>query len=70
MKVHGMNLPGSQRPGVSLLNRLRSMEERFSARGPTVCYRLPRWPVDRIKILLEVEDHPEYNSAYTLAYRQ
>lgn len=38
--------------------------------GPTVRYKLPIWPVDRIKILLEVEGHPEYNSQYTLAYGQ
>jgi beta-mannosidase len=37
--------------------------------GPTVRYKLPSWPVDRIKILLESEGHPELNSQYTLAYK-
>jgi beta-mannosidase len=44
------------------------MDANTNQPGPTVRYKLPSWPVDRIKILLEVEGHPEYNSAYTLAY--
>lgn len=38
--------------------------------GPTVRFKLPSWNTDRIKILLEVEGHPEFNSVYTLAYRK
>jgi beta-mannosidase len=38
--------------------------------GPTVRYKLASWPADRFKILLEVDGHPEYNSVYTLAYKQ
>jgi hypothetical protein len=46
------------------------MDANNNQQGPTVRYTLPSWPVDRIKILLEVEGHPEYNSEYTLAYRK
>ena len=37
--------------------------------GPTVRCILPAWKTDRIKVVLEVEGHPEYNSEYTLAYQ-
>jgi beta-mannosidase len=37
--------------------------------GPTVRFMLPEWKIDRVKIILEVENHPGYNSEYTLAYR-
>ena len=36
--------------------------------GPTLRYQLPHWDGDRFKLLLEVENHPEYNSEYTLLY--
>ena len=38
--------------------------------GPTVRYKLPSWTVDRFKVFLEVDGHPEYNSEYTLSYRK
>jgi beta-mannosidase len=37
--------------------------------GPTIRFKLPSWPADRFKLILEVDGHPEYNSEYTLAYR-
>ena len=37
--------------------------------GPTVRYKLPAWTSNRFRVLLEVDGHPEYNSEYTLAYR-
>jgi beta-mannosidase len=37
--------------------------------GPTVRFKLPSWTLDRFKVFLEVDGHPEYNSEYTLSYR-
>jgi beta-mannosidase len=45
------------------------IEANLNQRGPTVRYQLPSWKTDRIKLILEVEGHPEYNSEYTLAYQ-
>lgn len=36
--------------------------------GPTVREKLPRWDTDRFYVVLEVEDHPEYSSRYSLLY--
>ena len=36
--------------------------------GPIIRYRLPHWEEGLIKLLLEVEGKPEYNSEYTLIY--
>lgn len=37
--------------------------------GPTARYKLPHMSGDRFKLILEVENYPEYNSEYTLLYR-
>ena len=37
--------------------------------GPTVRGILPGWDTDRFELVLEVENHPEYSSRYTLLYR-
>ena len=37
--------------------------------GPTVRGVLPDWDTDRFNVVLEVEDHPEYSSSYTLLYK-
>jgi beta-mannosidase len=46
------------------------MEANVNQQGPTARYTLPGWKTDRIRVILEVENHPEYNSEYTLAFRQ
>lgn len=38
--------------------------------GPTARILLPKWDVAFFKLVVEVEHHPEYNSNYTLIYRQ
>ena len=38
--------------------------------GPTVRFLLPKWNIKFFKLLVEVESHPEYNSDYTLIYRE
>ena len=37
--------------------------------GPTVRGVLPNWETDRFDVALEVENHPEYSSSYTLLYK-
>ena len=38
--------------------------------GPTVRFRLPYWEkTDRFNVVLDVENHPEYSSTYTLLYK-
>jgi len=44
------------------------MEANTNQVGPTVRFTLPNWDVDRFKVVLEVENHPEYNSEYTLLF--
>jgi beta-mannosidase len=46
------------------------MESNKNQQGPNIHYRLPAWQSDRFKLILEVENHPEYNSEYTLAFTQ
>ena len=46
------------------------MDSNKNQQGPTIHYRLPAWKTDRFKLILEVENHPEYNSEYILAFRQ
>lgn len=46
------------------------MDPNKNQQGPTVRYTLPSWQADRFKLILEVENHPEYNSEYILAFRQ
>jgi len=54
---------------INLLNwEFNKMEANINQSGPTVRFQLPSWKTDRIKLILEVEGHPEYNSEYTLAY--
>ncbi len=36
--------------------------------GPTVRANLPSWKTDRFELIVEVEGHPEYRSAYTMLY--
>jgi len=38
--------------------------------GPTIRLKLPHWEVDRFKLVLEVEGHPEFNSEYTLLFKK
>jgi beta-mannosidase len=55
---------------INLLNwEFNKMEANLNQHGPTVRVQLPSWKTDRIKLILEVEGHPEYNSEYTLAYQ-
>ncbi len=37
--------------------------------GPTVRGVLPNWDAARFEVVLEVENHPEYSSSYTLLYQ-
>ena len=37
--------------------------------GPTVRGVLPQWDADRFDVVLEVENHPEFSSIYTLLYK-
>ncbi len=37
--------------------------------GPTVRGVLPDWDADRFVVVLEVDNHPEYSSSYTLLYQ-
>jgi hypothetical protein len=53
-----------------VISAVIKMAANLNQPGPTVRYKLPSWPVNRIKILLAVDGHPEYNSQYTLAYGQ
>jgi len=46
------------------------MDSNKNQQGPTIRYRLPDWKTDRFKLILEIENHPEFNSEYTLAFRQ
>ncbi|HET6559185.1 MAG TPA: glycoside hydrolase family 2 TIM barrel-domain containing protein [Prolixibacteraceae bacterium] len=55
---------------IALLNwDYEAMKANVNQAGPTVRVNLPAWKTDRFKLVLEVEDHPEYNSEYTLAYQ-
>ncbi len=45
------------------------MDPNKNQQGPTVRYTLPSWQADRFKLILEVENHPEFNSEYILAFR-
>lgn len=45
-----------------------AMKANVNQAGPTVRVKLPAWKTDRFKLVMEVADHPEYNSEYTLAY--
>jgi beta-mannosidase len=76
------DLPVEVQPGkvtVSLAcgnAKIRIMEWQYMAmkagvnnQGPTVRYTLPSWKEDRFRLILEVENHPELNSEYTLAFR-
>jgi beta-mannosidase len=45
------------------------MDPNKNQRGPTISYRLPLWQTDRFKLIIVVENHPEYSSEYTLAFR-
>lgn len=38
--------------------------------GPTARIKLPKWDTDRFYVFAKVEGQPEYNSEYTLLYRQ
>lgn len=44
-------------------------EKNTNLAGPTARFKLPKWTVDRFKLILEVDGKPEYNSEYTLLYR-
>jgi beta-mannosidase len=46
------------------------MKANVNMQGPTVRYKLPDWKGNKFRILLEVEGHSEYNSEYTLAFRE
>jgi len=55
---------------IVLLNwEYSQMEPNINQAGPTVRFTLPDWDADRFNLLLEVDGHPELNSAYTLAYQ-
>lgn len=45
-----------------------ALEANTNHAGPTVRTILPSWKTDRFELLVEVEGHPEYNSAYTMIY--
>ena len=44
-------------------------EKNTNLAGPTARFKLPKWTVDKFKLILEVDENPEYNSEYTLLYR-
>lgn len=44
-------------------------EKNTNLAGPTARFKLPKWDTTRFKLLLEVEENPEYNSEYTLLYK-
>jgi beta-mannosidase len=45
-----------------------ALEGNVNAEGPTVRINLPKWDTDRFQLIVEVEDHPEYTSSYTMLY--
>jgi beta-mannosidase len=45
------------------------MKANVNQAGPTARCKLPAWSTDRFKVVLEVENHPEYSSEYTFAYQ-
>lgn len=45
-----------------------SLSENTNLAGPTVRLILPSWETDRFKLLLEVENHTEFNSEYAFLY--
>jgi beta-mannosidase len=47
----------------------KAMQANTNQTGPSVHHKLPLWTADRFKVVLEVTDHPEFNSEYTLAYK-
>lgn len=47
-----------------------ALEANTNFAGPTVRTNLPKWDSDRFELIVEVEDHPEYNSAYTMLYEK
>lgn len=46
------------------------IEKNRNLAGPTVRFLLPKWDVKFFKLIVEVENHPEYNSEYTLIYQE
>lgn len=44
------------------------VEQNKNLKGPAVHYELPYFNADRLTLSLFVEDHPEWNSQYTLIY--
>lgn len=46
------------------------VESNKNLSGPSARFKLPKWNTDRFKVILEVMDSPEFNSEYTLIYRQ
>ncbi len=45
-----------------------ALEANLNFAGPTVRTNLPAWNTDRFELIVEVEGHPEYTSAYTMLY--
>ena len=48
--------------------KFNALEANTNHAGPTVRTILPSWKTDRFELLVEVEGHPEFNSAYTMIY--
>jgi len=52
-----------------LVWEFKGMKANENQAGPTARCKLPAWTTYRFKVILEVENHPEYNSEYTFAYQ-
>ena len=48
--------------------QFEALKENKNLAGPTVRCILPAWETERFKLLLEVENHPEFNSEYSFLY--
>ncbi len=55
---------------ITLLNwEYTQMKPNENQVGPMVRFTLPNWDAERFNVVVEVENHPEYNSEYTLAFQ-
>jgi beta-mannosidase len=49
--------------------KFNDLEANLNFAGPTIRTNLPAWSADRFELIVEVEGHPEYTSAYTMLYK-
>ncbi len=48
--------------------RFNDLKANLNFAGPTVRVKLPAWDTDQFELIVEVDGHPEYTSAYTMLY--